>query len=125
MSAVDTLPTGLRFVVIDASSIQAPGAKGTDHRLHIDPGWGEQKVFRHYRAALLDQHKHGTGNPTEIGRFREANAALEAFCSLSYGSRGRLYFSATGRSTASDCMSFACVARNSSASLMAWLFCAS
>ncbi len=35
LSAVDTLPTGLRFVVIDASSIQAPGAKGTDHRLHI------------------------------------------------------------------------------------------
>ncbi len=35
LSAVDTLPQGLRFVVIDASSIQAPGAKGTDHRLHI------------------------------------------------------------------------------------------
>jgi hypothetical protein len=35
MSTVDTLPQGLRFVVIDASSIQAPGAKGTDHRLHI------------------------------------------------------------------------------------------
>jgi len=35
MSAVDTLPKGLRFVVIDGSSIQAPGAKGTDHRLHI------------------------------------------------------------------------------------------
>jgi hypothetical protein len=35
MSAVETLPEGLRFVVIDASSIQAPGAKGTDHRLHI------------------------------------------------------------------------------------------
>jgi hypothetical protein len=30
-----TLPTGRRFVVIDASSIQAPGATGTDHRLHI------------------------------------------------------------------------------------------
>ena len=29
------LPAGRRFVVIDASSIQAPGAKGTDHRLHI------------------------------------------------------------------------------------------
>ena len=29
------LPAGLRFVVIDASSIQAPGATGTDHRLHI------------------------------------------------------------------------------------------
>ena len=29
------LPPGLRFVVIDASSIQAPGATGTDYRLHI------------------------------------------------------------------------------------------
>jgi Transposase DDE domain len=35
MAAVARLPEGLRFVVIDASSIQAPGAKGTDHRLHI------------------------------------------------------------------------------------------
>ncbi len=35
LSPVDTLPAGLRFVVIDASSIQAPGATGTDHRLHI------------------------------------------------------------------------------------------
>jgi len=35
MAAMGPLPTGLRFVVIDASSIQAPGAKGTDHRLHI------------------------------------------------------------------------------------------
>ena len=35
LSAVETLPAGLRFVVIDASSMQAPGAKGTDHRLHI------------------------------------------------------------------------------------------
>jgi hypothetical protein len=34
-SSVGTLPTGRRFVVIDASSIQAPGATGTDHRLHI------------------------------------------------------------------------------------------
>jgi len=35
LSSVNTLPAGLRFVVIDASSIQAPGATGTDHRLHI------------------------------------------------------------------------------------------
>ena len=35
MAAVETLPAGLRFVVIDASTIQAPGATGTDHRLHI------------------------------------------------------------------------------------------
>jgi hypothetical protein len=35
LAAVESLPTGRRFVVIDASSMQAPGAKGTDHRLHI------------------------------------------------------------------------------------------
>jgi hypothetical protein len=35
MSAVATLPEGLRCVVIDASSVQAPGAKGIDPRLHI------------------------------------------------------------------------------------------
>jgi hypothetical protein len=34
-SAVDTLPPGQRFVVTDNSSLQAPGATGTDHRLHI------------------------------------------------------------------------------------------
>ena len=34
-AAVEPLPSGRRFVVIDASSIQAPGATGTDHRLHI------------------------------------------------------------------------------------------
>jgi hypothetical protein len=31
----DMMPAGRRVVVIDASSIQAPGAPGTDHRLHI------------------------------------------------------------------------------------------
>jgi hypothetical protein len=35
LSVASALPEGLRFVVIDASSVQAPGAKGTDHRLHI------------------------------------------------------------------------------------------
>jgi hypothetical protein len=35
MAAVESLPSGRRFVGIDASSIQAPGATGTDHRLHI------------------------------------------------------------------------------------------
>src|SRR4029450_11344918 len=35
MAAVEPLPSGRRFVVIDASSMQAPGATGTDHRLHI------------------------------------------------------------------------------------------
>ena len=31
----DPLPAGHRLVVIDASSMQAPGATGTDHRLHL------------------------------------------------------------------------------------------
>ena len=35
MAAVEPLPSGRRFVVIDASSLQAPGATGTDHRLHL------------------------------------------------------------------------------------------
>src|SRR5262244_822677 len=35
LAAVATLPPGRRFVVIDASSMQAPGATGTDYRLHI------------------------------------------------------------------------------------------
>ena len=35
MATVEALPAGRRFVVLDASSIQAPGATGTDHRLHI------------------------------------------------------------------------------------------
>jgi hypothetical protein len=33
LAAVETLPAGRRFVVIDASTMQAPGATGTDHRL--------------------------------------------------------------------------------------------
>ena len=33
--AVPALPQGLRFVVLDATTGQAPGAQGTDHRLHI------------------------------------------------------------------------------------------
>ena len=33
--AVTALPQALRFVVIDATTGQAPGATGTDYRLHI------------------------------------------------------------------------------------------
>jgi hypothetical protein len=33
-TAVETRPAGRRFVVIDASTLQAPGATGTDQRLH-------------------------------------------------------------------------------------------
>src|SRR4029434_4848992 len=33
--AATALPQALRFVVIDATTVQAPGATGTDYRLHI------------------------------------------------------------------------------------------
>jgi hypothetical protein len=45
--------------------------------LTIDPGWGEQKVLRHYRAALIAVHNRTSGQASEIARFREANAAVE------------------------------------------------
>jgi hypothetical protein len=35
MAAVEPLPAGRRLVVIDASSLQAPGAPGTEHRLPL------------------------------------------------------------------------------------------
>jgi hypothetical protein len=33
--AVTALPQGLRLVVLDATTVQAPGAPGPDHRLHL------------------------------------------------------------------------------------------
>ena len=39
LAATAALPTGWRLGVIDASSIEAPGATGTDHRLHIAMDW--------------------------------------------------------------------------------------
>src|SRR5580700_8540074 len=50
----------------------------SDHCLRIEPGWGEQRVFRHYRAALIAIHNQNSGKASEIVRFREANAAVEA-----------------------------------------------
>ena len=39
LAAVEPLPAGRRFVVLDASSRQAPGATGTDHRLPSAMAW--------------------------------------------------------------------------------------
>jgi len=49
-----------------------------DLALRIDPGWGDQKVFRHYRTALIAVHNRHSGAPSEIMRFRNLNAAVEA-----------------------------------------------
>jgi hypothetical protein len=68
MAAIEPLPAGRRFVVIDASSIQAPGATGTDHRLHI----AMDLVSLQLRAVLIsnvhtgDTLKHCTFTPGDI-----------------------------------------------------------
>ena len=35
LPGLDKLPGQLRFVVVDGSSVQGPGATGTGHRLHL------------------------------------------------------------------------------------------
>jgi len=68
LAAIEPPPVGRRFVVIDASSIQAPGATGTDHRLHI----AMDLVSLQFLAVLVsDVHtgetlKHFTFAPGDI-----------------------------------------------------------
>ena len=46
--------------------------------LHIDPSWGDQKVFRHYRTSLAAlRNDNGSGDTPPIARFRQANQTLE------------------------------------------------
>ena len=46
-------------------------------RLNIDPTWGIQRVFNHYRATLNTLCDQPTRSIDEITRFREANITLE------------------------------------------------
>jgi hypothetical protein len=43
----------------------------------IDPGWGDQRVFRYYRACLATVQNNGAGEGSDIARFRAANSAIE------------------------------------------------
>src|SRR5580700_7840306 len=43
----------------------------------IDPGWGDQRVFRYYRACLATVQNNGAGEGSDIARFRAANRAIE------------------------------------------------
>jgi Transposase DDE domain len=68
LSAVESLPAGRRFVVIDASSIQAPGATGTDHRLHIAM---DLRTLQFVEVLVSDVHtgetlKHFTLGPSDV-----------------------------------------------------------
>jgi hypothetical protein len=67
-SPLGTLPTGCRFVVIDGRSLQAPGATGTDHRLHIAL---EVVSVQGVEVLVSDVHTgetlpHGTVAPGEV-----------------------------------------------------------
>ena len=60
LSPGDTLPAGARFVGIDGSSIQAPGATGTDHRLHIAMDLGSLQFIE---GLVSDVHTGETFQP--------------------------------------------------------------
>ena len=70
LSPVDTLPLGFRFVVIDGSRMQAPGAPGTDPRLHIAM---DLVSLQFVEVLVSDGHtgdtlKHGTLAPGDVAR---------------------------------------------------------
>jgi hypothetical protein len=49
----------------------------SDLLVTIDPGWGDQRVFRYYRACLATVQNNGAGEGSDIARFRAANRAIE------------------------------------------------
>jgi hypothetical protein len=70
MSVVETLPPERRFVVIDASSIQAPGATGPDHRLHIAM---DLRTLQFVEVLVSDVH---TGETLKHFTLRAGDVAL-------------------------------------------------
>jgi hypothetical protein len=70
MSAIETLPPERRLVVIDASSIQAPGATGTDHRLHIAM---DLRTLQFVEVLVSDVH---TGETLKHFTLRAGDVAL-------------------------------------------------
>ena len=70
LSAVETLPPERRFVVIDASSMQAPGATGTDHRLHIAM---DLRTLQFLEVLVSDVH---TGETLKHFTLRAGDVAL-------------------------------------------------
>jgi hypothetical protein len=64
MPAVHTLPQGRRFVVIDASSLQAPGATGTDPRRHIAM---DLMAWQFLEVLVSDVHTGETRKPFTLG----------------------------------------------------------
>ncbi len=64
------LPPGLRFVVIDARSIQAPGATGTEYSLHISM---DLVTLEFIEILVTDVH---TGETLKHFALREGDVAV-------------------------------------------------
>jgi len=79
----ENLPDGLRFIAFDGSSIQAPGATGTDYRLHIGIDlvsleFTHLVVTDKYTGESLKQYPLGDGDVAVVDRgLCHANAILE------------------------------------------------
>ena len=43
----------------------------------VEPSWGDQRVFQHYRARLRELYDSGTATTEMVARFRETNRAIE------------------------------------------------
>ena len=43
----------------------------------VEPSWGDQRVFQHYRARLRELYDSGAANPVMVARFRETNRTIE------------------------------------------------
>ena len=54
-----------------------PPVAAAELPLKIDPTWGDQKVFRHYRAALTALQNNHSAEAPEIARFHDANGVVE------------------------------------------------
>ena len=63
--AVTALPQALRFVVIDATTVQAPGATGTDYRLHISL---DLVALEFLEVSISDVHTGETLKNFTLGR---------------------------------------------------------
>jgi hypothetical protein len=60
-----------------ASASAPPSEPDQTLALEINPTWGVQKIFQHYRAALTALTNDPTCSKPTIARFREANSAVE------------------------------------------------
>jgi hypothetical protein len=75
--------------VVDGSTGHEPGSN-SPLLLNIDPTWGIQKVFHHYRAALTALCDKPQRTKDEIAQFRHANLNLEKRLRATLPSRAEL-----------------------------------